>query len=101
MRERQQDYLAKDVQRVLNKVQSSVTDQEALKYVAMHVGSPIRIKGIKNEGCYEGRDIQDHSSRSYNLVREPGSLPNSRGLIAPLTSGGGRMQPREVQPIVR
>lgn len=101
LKERQQEYLFKDVQRVLSKVQSGTADQEALKYVAVHIGSPIRIKGYRGEETYEGRDTNDHSSRSYNLIREPGSVPNARGVMAPLTSGGGRMQPREVQPIVR
>mmetsp|Transcript_38075 Transcript_38075/g.107600 ORF Transcript_38075/g.107600 Transcript_38075/m.107600 type:complete len:588 (+) Transcript_38075:1-1764(+) len=100
--ERQHEGLIKNLQRMLSSAHGPPGDQEAVKYVAVHVGSPARVRGAGAGPSYEGRDARDHSPGTYSLLREPGgSRPGTRGRTPQGAAGGARMLPREVPPLVR
>lgn len=111
-RDRQQEDLFHEVQRVLaheqnpghpDKLGSAPSD--VLKYVAIHVGKPVKTRGTATGmGMFDSTDPRDCSPGSHELIR---SAPSTAGVPAnprrPHTHDSSitRSPPREIPPLVR
>lgn len=108
-REKQQQDLYREVQRVLSVAPTPGLGQDVVKLVAVHVGSARRLHG--NGVSYETRDIRDTSPGSHRLIMSRpssarGSTPRGPGLGAArmLADAGdlpARSPAREVPPLLR
>mmetsp|Transcript_102026 Transcript_102026/g.187036 ORF Transcript_102026/g.187036 Transcript_102026/m.187036 type:complete len:612 (-) Transcript_102026:73-1908(-) len=97
---------AHDESRQLEKPGSAPSD--VLKYVAIHVGNPIKTRGSGGVGLFETRDQQDGSPGSHQIVRSPPGTagmarrPHTHDSSRPAAAqGSARSPPREIPPLVR
>lgn len=107
-KERQQEQLFHEVQRILSKETGGV-GQDVLKFVAVHVGSPTRLPSA-GVGTFEARNVLDHTPGSHHLVPAGGgarsaasSRPSTHGLRFrnPSAPESERSPARVPAPLVR
>jgi len=96
----QEKDLWNEVQRVLEKKRpdSELSGKNVLKYVAIHVGSPVKAADVSGHGAFDCRDTRDQSPGGHYLMRVGGG---GGGLSRPQSQGGPERPGREVPPLVR
>lgn len=98
---RQEEELWNEVQRTLHQqADPRGRSRDVLRYVAIHVGSPMRERDLAGKGIFQARDHDEQVPGGHYLMRTSGGA--GAPLSRPQTSDGHeRAAPREVPPLVR
>jgi len=86
---KQREDLYQEVQQRLSRSPPRTAGSDVLKFVAVHVGSPVRKPGSSGNGVYEARDLNDDAPGTHHLVPlGHGSPKPTRTSTAPSTMTG-------------